>query len=61
MKWFEPIIAVVAIFLVILPIITSIKKIKSGKSSCGCNCSSCKDGNECPFCNAKKEKQYQNN
>ena len=47
MKWFEPIIAIVAIFLVVLPIILSIRNKKKGKCSCGCGCSECAKKNEC--------------
>lgn len=43
MKWFEPLIAIVAIGLVLLPIILKIvdKKKRKAKCSCGCDCSSC--------------------
>ena len=34
MKWFEPIIIIVAIGLVLLPIFLQIKNKKKGKSSC---------------------------
>ena len=47
MKWFEPIIAIVAIFLVVFPIILSIRNKRKGKSSCGCGCSECSKKNEC--------------
>lgn len=43
MEWFEPLIAIGAIFLVFLPIIIKIYNYKKGKSncSCGCDCTSC--------------------
>lgn len=43
MKWFEPIIAIIAIGLVILPFILKIINKKRGKPSCscGCDCQSC--------------------
>lgn len=47
MKWFEPIIAIIAVFLVILPIILKIRNKKKGKSSCGCGCNECSKKNEC--------------
>ena len=47
MKWFEPIIAIVAVFLVILPFILNIRKKKKGKKGCGCGCSECSKKNEC--------------
>ena len=47
MKWFEPIIAIVAVFLVVFPIILSIRNRRKGKSSCGCGCSECSKKNEC--------------
>ena len=43
MKWFEPIIALIAIFLVVLPIILKIRDYKKGKHTCSCgqDCASC--------------------
>lgn len=47
MKWYEYIIAIVAIGLVILPIILNTRRKKKGKSSCGCGCESC--SKDCPL------------
>ena len=47
MKWFEPIIAIVAIFLVILPIILKIISHKKGNNSCSCGCACCTKKDEC--------------
>lgn len=47
MKWYEYIIAFVAICLVILPIFLNKKLKKSGKSTCGCKCSNC--NKDCPL------------
>lgn len=41
MKWFEPIIIIVAVGLVILPIILKIVNKKKGKSTCSCGCAYC--------------------
>ena len=47
MKWFEPIIAIIAIFLVLLPIIIKIIEKKKGNSKCSCGCDCCSKKNEC--------------
>lgn len=47
MKWYEYIIAIVAIGLAILPIILNKRNKKNGKSTCSCGCSSCKK--DCPL------------
>ena len=47
MKWFEPLIALAAIGLVILPIVLKIRAKKKGKSSCGCDCGSCSNKDNC--------------
>lgn len=65
MKWFEPLIAIAAIFLVILPIILKIKAKRSGKGSCscGCDCSSCSKDcakNFKKYINSKEFKNYCN-
>ncbi|MFR5892214.1 MAG: FeoB-associated Cys-rich membrane protein [Bacilli bacterium] len=46
MKWYEYIILIVAIGLVVLPFILKYFN-KKGKTSCGCECSSC--GKDCPL------------
>ena len=53
MKWFEYIILIVAIGLVLLPFILKYSNKKKGKSSCGCECSSC--GKDCPL---KEKKEH---
>lgn len=47
MKWFEPIIIIVAILLVVLPFAYEIKKVIKGKGACSCGCSECKKKDKC--------------
>jgi len=54
MKWFEPIIAIVAIGLVILPIILKVVNKKKGKSACSCGCTCCPHSGNCSKVNTNK-------
>ena len=47
MKWFEPIIAVIAVFFAVLPFIIAIRNHKKGRNSCSCGCSCCSKKDEC--------------
>lgn len=47
MKWFEPIIAIIAIGLVILPIILRIIRKKNNKGTCSSNCCCCDKRDTC--------------
>ena len=47
MKWFEPIIIIVAILLVVLPFAHEIKKTIKGKTSCSCGCKECSKKGKC--------------
>ena len=47
MKWFEPIIAFIAVLLVVLPIINKIRSLKKGETKCNGSCSMCSNKDDC--------------
>ena len=47
MKWFEPIIALLAVLAVVLPFYFKIRNVKKGKSGCGGICNECKNKDNC--------------
>ncbi len=53
MKWFEPIIIIIAVLLVIIPFAREFYKASKHKSSCTCGCGACGKKDKC-LCNFKK-------
>ena len=47
MKWFEPIIIIIAISLVVIPFALEIKKAITGKGTCACGCGGCNKKDKC--------------
>lgn len=47
MKWFEPIIIIIAISLVVIPFAFEIKKAITGKGTCACGCGGCNKKDKC--------------
>ena len=47
MKWFEPIIVILATLMVILPFAFEIKNAISKKGHCSCGCTECNKKDKC--------------